>query len=132
MTRQRRVILEEVRKSGTHPTANEIYEVARKRLPRTSLATVYRNLDVLAEAGEIVQLDSQGGQRRFDGNTEDHYHVVCVGCGKTADVEATKFEVPVPGERDAGGYEVIGHRLEFLGICFACRSANTRRGDKLD
>jgi Fur family ferric uptake transcriptional regulator len=57
MTRQRRVILEELRKVNTHPSADEIYEIVRKRLPRISLGTVYRNLEILSESGDIQKLE---------------------------------------------------------------------------
>ena len=77
VTRQRRVILEELRKLTSHPTAPALYEVVRRRLPRISLGTVYRNLELLARAGFIQRLDLQGAEARFDGNPEHHYHVRC-------------------------------------------------------
>jgi len=70
MTKQRRVIVEELKKLKTHPTATLIYELVRKRLPRISLGTVYRNLDLLAEAGIIQKLETAGTQKRFDGTVE--------------------------------------------------------------
>jgi Fur family transcriptional regulator, ferric uptake regulator len=82
MTSQRRIILEELRKTKTHPTADELYVVARKRLPKISLGTVYRNLDQLAESGEILKLEMCGCQKRFDGNTHEHFHARCQGCGR--------------------------------------------------
>ena len=65
MTRQRRVILEEIRRTNSHPAADEIYERVRKRLPRISLGTVYRNLDVLCELGEIQRLELSGAMKRY-------------------------------------------------------------------
>ena len=67
MTRQRRVILEELRKVKTHPSADEIYEIVRKRLPRISLGTVYRNLEILSESGDIQKLEPGCSLKRFDG-----------------------------------------------------------------
>ena len=69
MTRQRMVILEELRKVKTHPTADELYAMVRTRMPRISLGTVYRNLDFLTESKEILKLESAGSIRRFDGDT---------------------------------------------------------------
>ena len=66
MTRQRMVILEELRKVKTHPTADELYAMVRTRMPRISLGTVYRNLDFLTESKEILKLESAGSIRRFD------------------------------------------------------------------
>ncbi len=71
MTRQRRVILEEVRKINDHPAADEIYERVRKRLHRISLGTVYRNLDLLCEVGEIQRLELSGAMKRYDGNAKN-------------------------------------------------------------
>ena len=72
MTRQRRVILEELRKVNNHPSAYEIYEFVRKRLPRISLGTVYRNLEILSESGDIQKLEPGCSLKRFDGN----YHPI--------------------------------------------------------
>ena len=63
------VILEELRKVKTHPTADELYAMVRTRMPRISLGTVYRNLDFLTESKEILKLESAGSIRRFDGDT---------------------------------------------------------------
>ncbi len=78
MTRQRQVILEELRHMNTHPGADEIHEVVRRRLPRISLGTVYRNLDILCELGEIQKLEFGGTLKRFDGDPGAHYHIRCV------------------------------------------------------
>ena len=72
MTRQRMVILEELRKVKTLPTADELYAMVRTRMPRISLGTVYRNLDFLTESKEILKLESAGSIRRFDGDTRPH------------------------------------------------------------
>ena len=69
MTNQRRVILEELRKVHTHPTVDELYTIVKARMPHISLGTVYRNLDLLTETGEVLKLDSAGSMRRYDGRT---------------------------------------------------------------
>ncbi len=120
MTTQRRVILEELKKMHTHPTADEVYHAVRKRLPRISLGTVYRNLDMLSASGEIAKLDKCGSQFRFDGDTAGHYHIRCVKCGRVDDVEGVEIEVPERLVRERVGYEVQGHSLEFVGMCPKC------------
>jgi len=120
-TPQRRVILEELQKTSAHPTAAELYAEVRRRLPKISLGTVYRNLDLLAEMGKIQKLDLGGGEARFDGNVQPHYHVRCVRCGRVDDVDGLPGETRIDRPREAAGYEVIGHRLEFLGICPRCK-----------
>ena len=85
MTRQRKVILEELRKVDTHPSADEVYEMVRKRIPRISLGTVYRNLEILSERGDIQKLELGCTLKRFDGVPENHYHIRCVDCGRVVD-----------------------------------------------
>jgi len=121
MTPQRQVILQELRKLRTHPSADEIYAIVRKRLPRISLGTVYRNLEILSELGEIQKIESGGALKRFDGNPENHYHIRCTCCGKV--VDAPYAVMPHMEEKIDGatGFVVFGHRLEFLGLCPECR-----------
>lgn len=120
MTRQRQVILEELGKVDTHPTADEIYERVRQRIPRISLGTVYRNLELLAESSVIQRLDGCDTQRRFDGNPANHYHILCEECGRVDDLPFQPLssidEIPF-GISD---YEVHGHLLIFTGLCPAC------------
>ena len=120
MTRQRKVILEELRKVVTHPSADEVYEMVRKRLPRISLGTVYRNLEILSETGEIQKLEFGCNLKRFDGIARDHYHIRCLHCDRVIDAP-TGFDLIVKHEsKTANGFKIIGHRLEFLGICPDC------------
>ena len=85
-TSQRRIIMEELVKLKTHPTANEIYERVRRRIPRISLGTVYRNLEMLSESGLIRKLETAGTRKRFDGTVSNHYHVRCIKCGRMDDL----------------------------------------------
>jgi Fur family ferric uptake transcriptional regulator len=125
MTRQRRVILEELRKVDSHPSADEIYEMVRKRLPRISLGTVYRNLEILSESGEIQKLEPGCSLKRFDGNPSEHCHVHCVRCDRIADLPmVSDLEIDLKRVNSAG-FEIIGHRLEFFGLCPQC-SDNSR------
>jgi len=120
-THQRRVILEQIRKVNTHPTADEIHEMVRKRLPRISLGTVYRNLEILSACGLIQKIGPVSSQMRFDGDTRNHYHIRCIHCGR---VEDAPIEMVDTLERDmnkASDYTVLGHRLEFIGVCPMCK-----------
>ncbi|MBA4358220.1 MAG: transcriptional repressor, partial [Desulfovibrio sp.] len=87
MTTQRQVILEELRGLKSHPTAGELCQLVRKKLPRVSLGTVYRNLEILSRSGVIQKIDVAGVEMRFDGDISNHYHLRCVGCGRVFDVE---------------------------------------------
>ncbi len=126
MTNQRRIILEEIRKVASHPTADEIFRTVRKRLPKISLATVYRNLEILSEFGMIRKLDLAGTQKRFDGYTENHYHVRCVECGRVDDVCLEPDPVIEQAAQGVTDYDVLSHRLEFLGVCAECKKKTER------
>ena len=121
MTRQRQVILEELRKVSTHPGADEIYTMVRRRMPRISLGTVYRNLEVLSELGEIRKIEMGGTLKRFDGKSDDHYHIRCMICQRVVDAPVKlmpNLEKSLNGKTD---FEILGHRLEFVGICPECQ-----------
>ncbi len=121
MTSQRRIILEELQESRRHPTADELYESVRRRLPRISLGTVYRNLETLTAEGLIQRLSLGGSQRRFDINPKEHYHIRCIQCGAVDDVAIDSLLALEEMIEDASNYEVHGVRLEFLGVCPACK-----------
>ncbi len=120
MTKQRRIILEELRKVDTHPTADEVYKMARRRMPHISLGTVYRNLELLSSFSLITKLEMAGTQKRFDGNPAPHHHVRCVQCGCVGDLDLD-LDLSRYGQDLNTDYEIISHRLEFLGICPVCR-----------
>lgn len=120
-TSQRKVILEELCKVTSHPTASDIYEMVRRKLPRISLGTVYRNLELLNECGSIQKLDFGEPHKRFDGNSSPHYHVSCSRCGRVSDV-FIPLKLPLDTEaEEATGYLVTGHQVSFTGICPVCQ-----------
>jgi Fe2+ or Zn2+ uptake regulation protein len=120
MTRQRQVILDELRSQNSHPTADALYERVRQRLPRISLGTVYRNLEILTSLGEIQTLDLSGSQKRFDGNPQKHYHIRCMHCGRLDDAPIAPLNQLEDELYGATVYTIIGHRLEFMGLCPEC------------
>jgi len=128
MTRQRKIILEELRKVKYHPTADDIYRTVRRRLPRISLGTVYRNLDLLSRAGLIQRLEVGGTQKRFDGDLEAHCHRRCVGYGRVEDVWLGEVAAISRVIKEMTDYEVISHRIEFIGYCRDCRGRTRRTG----
>jgi Fur family ferric uptake transcriptional regulator len=99
-----------------------LYDMVRRRLPRISLGTVYRNLELLTQNGMIQKLPLGGGEARFDGQLSPHHHVRCVRCGRVDDVDDLG-SVSLPNEpKRAGGYEILGCRFEFFGLCPRCRT----------
>ena len=121
MTRQRKVILDELRKVTSHPTADEIYNMVRRQLPGISLGTVYRNLEILSESGMIQKLESGGSARRYDGNPKMHYHIRCVRCEQVCDFPVGTLSALDSAIRKGCGYEILGYRLEFIGLCPKCK-----------
>lgn len=120
LTPQRQVILEELAKVKTHPTANEVYDMVRKRLPRIGLGTVYRNLELMAENGLILKLEVGGTQKRFDATTDRHYHIRCTNCGRVDDIEFDVMPHINKMASDSCDYRVLSHHIEFSGICETC------------
>jgi Fur family ferric uptake transcriptional regulator len=92
MTKQRRLILDELRKKNDHPTADILYDRVRKHMPRISLGTVYRNLEILTALGEIQTLELSGTQKRYDGIPGKHYHIRCLHCGRLDDAPIAPLE----------------------------------------
>lgn len=120
MTRQRKVILEELQKQKTHPSADEIYQIVRRRMPRISLGTVYRNLEVLVQMGEIQKLELSGALKRYDWDTNKHYHIRCVGCDRVDDAPVAPLNQLENELYGTTVFEIIGHNLEFTGLCPKC------------
>lgn len=118
-TRQRKLVLDAVRESYTHPTADEIYSAVHERDDKISRATVYRNLNLLADEGAILSIKAPGGSR-FDRTIEPHAHMICAGCG-------TVMDVPLPvdltvDERvaESTGWSINSHYTIFEGLCPDC------------
>lgn len=120
-SRQRDVVLEIVRSTMDHPTADWVYKKARRRLPRISLATVYRNLKQLAARGLIREIQSGGPASRFDGNLGRHYHIRCLGCGRLSDLPLSVSTRLEDEARRATSYRILGHEVEVHGLCPLCQ-----------
>lgn len=121
MTKQRQIILEELRAVKTHPTADDMYQMLRKRMPKISLGTVYRNLEILSESGIIQKLDVGGTQKRFDGDISIHSHVRCVECGCVGDIDVKpKYNLEEEAQKMTD-FDIYRHRLEFTGMCPSCK-----------
>jgi Fur family transcriptional regulator, ferric uptake regulator len=122
-TRQRQIILEELQGICSHPTAAALYEIVRHRLPRISLGTVYRNLELLSRLGIIRKLEFGAEEARFDGNVTRHDHVRCVNCGRMDDIRTAPLDLPGGLANDWSGYQILGCRIQYVGLCPACQAA---------
>jgi Fe2+ or Zn2+ uptake regulation protein len=120
LTRPRRLILDTVRASDAHPSVAAVYRLVRRRLPRVSLATVYRNLRMLAAEGLLSERADVAGMR-FDGNTDPHDHFTCMTCGRIHDVPALAPRGVRARVASRTGFEILTQRIEFYGRCGVCR-----------
>lgn len=130
MTHQREIILQELSSCDTHPTADDLYEKVRKKLPRISLATVYRNLEILSEAGLIKKLEISGRKKRFDWDLDAHSHIVCVRCHRVDNIDTTAVQIDAASSIQQTGYNLSGLRIEFFGLCPACRQYSIAHKEK--
>ena len=111
----------------SHPTAGEIYDMVRQELPRVSLGTVYRNLETLSRDGQIIKLDLDEGQKRFDGRTHHHYHLKCLNCGQVLDINLDPQTELEKKASKINNCLVTGHKLEFNGLCPQCLNARSTK-----
>lgn len=119
-SKQREAMLNVLRSTTSHPTANDIYVEMKKNDPKISLGTVYRNLSVLTENGMILRLDTEHDSVHYDGCVKQHYHFVCNDCKKVMDLDI----MPINSEKqieEKYGYSVSGHTLIFYGTCNNCK-----------
>lgn len=121
MTNQREIILRELIKSQRHLTADELYDIVKKLMPRISLATVYRNLEILSEARMIGKLEISGRQKRFDYDPSEHDHIYCVACHRVDNLDMAHKELTAEEFGAVVGYSVTGYRLEIVGVCPECQ-----------
>lgn len=120
MTNQREIVLRELQKSKRHLSADELYDIVKKVMPRISLATVYRNLEILSEAKIIGKLEISGRQKRFDYDPSAHDHIYCAACHRVDNLDIAHEGWKPTDLGDVAGYSVTGYRLEIIGICPEC------------
>lgn len=120
-TIQRAIVLEAVNKLHCHATADEVYSEIIKTHPTISRATVYRNLNLLSEMGEIRRLEIPGSADRFDHITGNHCHAKCKVCGRVFDVDMEFVSGLENGIRDAHGFDFTGYDIIFHGVCPECQ-----------
>lgn len=119
-TRQREVVLEELKKLKTHPRSDELYVLVRQRLPRVSLGTVYRNLDRLQREGMAVEIYC-GDFVRYDADVSIHDHFMCRTCRRVWDFDAGRSRPPAePGAAAPAGFKIESQYTMFSGLCPEC------------
>ena len=128
-TIQKELVLRAVRELGCHATAEEIYNHIIGRHPSVSKGTVYRNLNILADAGEIRRIEIPGAADCYDHFCERHYHVKCVSCGRVFDAETGELPDLLGSIRDSRGFEFLDYDIIFKGICPDCKGGEPEAED---
>ena len=131
-SKQKEVILRILRSTPSHPTADWIYIRARKVMPHISLGTVYRNLRLLRDRGEIVELDFNGNASRFDSDVSDHYHFSCEECDQVFNVDGAVDKGLSKRVARKTGFKISRYQLEFYGLCSECQEVKKQKEVSVD
>lgn len=121
MTRQRAAVYDYLSRVDHHPTAEEVFLNVKRKLPKISLATVYKNLEALVACEAISKLTYGDGSARYDIRTDHHYHTRCLRCGRIWDLEAAQGAAALKQIKPQSGFTVADYRLELLGYCRNCK-----------
>lgn len=121
LTPQRVAILTAFIENESHPTAEQIHKEILKAFPTTSLATVYKTINLLKDIGEILELEFGDDSSRFDARKpHPHPHMICTKCGVIMDSELDKFEIIIDKLAKQTGFSVQSHRFDIFGLCASC------------
>ena len=121
-SRNRQAILECLRSTKIHPTADWVLDQLRPAYPNLNLATVYRNLNLLKEEGLIRSMGVVAGQEHYDGDIQPHAHIMCTCCGRITDIPLTAgIETMMETAGQLTGFDVIASQL--TGLCPDCRGS---------
>lgn len=121
-SKQRECILNTLRNTKAHPSANVVYDEVRKEIPNISLGTVYRNLAELTADGIILKIDAGDGMEHYDGCIRPHYHMFCKSCRGVSDIEIEYHSEFDKKAEEISGADIETHNVIFIGTCKNCRN----------
>lgn len=122
VTPQRVALLRLLAASEGHPSATQLYDQLGDQFPTTSPGTVYKTLNLLKEMNEVLELGFSDDDNRYDGNRPyPHRHLICIRCRKIMDPEVSLAQSLVQEVARQGGFHIVGHRLDFYGLCPDCQ-----------
>jgi Fur family peroxide stress response transcriptional regulator len=126
ITPQRLAVLRVLAASEGHPSVERIYETVRQEFPTTSIATIYKTVNVLKQINELLEISFPDGSNRYDGYKPfPHPHVICVRCKKIIDPDLGSLKDITAEAADQTGFDILSHRLDFFGICSDCKKEQT-------
>lgn len=127
VTTQRSLLLELLRRSGGHVDADELYRRARKKNPRLSLSTVYRNLQLFKKLGLIDERHFDEEHHHYEAKSgEEHQHLLCISCGKVVEFDypaGRRFRQDIGRKYD---FDITGVEIHMTGLCSACRKNESK------
>ena len=125
---QREQILDIFLKAERHPTINDLYDLVRKKNPKIGLATVYRTMRVICDAGLARETDFGDGLRRFEHKHkhQHHDHLICLKCGRIIEVMSPEIEKLQENLAKKHRFKAVRHRMEIFGICRSCNRKKTQ------
>lgn len=122
LTPQRLQVVQILISSEYHPSAEELYQRVRETFPSTSLATIYKTLQVLKDLNEVIELTFADGGSRYDGHKPyPHPHVICVSCGEILDMDPEPMKALAQQISTHTGYTIETHRQDYFGLCLTCQ-----------
>lgn len=124
ITPQRIAILRAFLETDQHPSVEQVYNQVKTHFPTTSLATVYKTVNLLKEIDEILEIGFADGRNRYDGNKPyPHPHLICTRCQRIVDPEISQLDQMTAEVARETGYRVISHQVELFGLCPACQTS---------
>ena len=130
-SKQKTAVLSAAKQLANHPSAQEIFFKARLQILSISFSTVYRNLGILVDEGDLITITSNGSEVHYDHIVNNHCHIQCRNCGKVRDIDvpAVDFNGILPS--DASGFTVDGVSVTFTGMCEECIVRTDTKGEQL-
>ena len=123
LTPQRLAVLKVLAVSKGHPTVERVYETVRAQFPTTSIATIYKTVNLLKQLNEVLELGFPDGSNRYDGNKPyPHPHVICTKCKKIIDPNLGSLKDLTKEVIKETGFHILNHRVDFFGTCRECQS----------
>lgn len=121
-TKQRQIVLQELKKLHSHPSAKELHEIIKTNFPEIGLATVYRNLKLLNEQGIIIRLKTKSKEKesRYDAKIEKHCHLICRNCGKVEDICDYQGLTVKSDQIKNSNFKLFTDYIELPGLCQKC------------
>ena len=121
ITPQRLAVLRVLAASEGHPSVERIYETVRQKFPTTSIATIYKTVNLLKQINELLEISFPDGSNRYDGYKPfPHPHVICIRCKKIVDLDLDSLDEMEKEVALETNFKILNHRLDFFGICSNC------------